>query len=150
MYNYSALKNIIQKRGLVISRSTYPGSGTHCGHWFGDNASQWPHIRQSIPGQSKGDAPPSLSANNYNLFCYNIHTEFCSVWYPSGMVAFDYCSFILARYFMVICHHQVGADICGFFGDTNEQLCTRWQQLGAFYPFSRNHNTYNAIVSIKY
>ncbi|KTG36911.1 hypothetical protein cypCar_00036484 [Cyprinus carpio] len=47
---YDALLSATGKRGVVITRSTYPSSGRWAGHWLGDNYSAWDQLLKSIIG----------------------------------------------------------------------------------------------------
>ncbi|XP_005931267.1 maltase-glucoamylase, intestinal [Haplochromis burtoni] len=92
---YDALLDVTGKRGIVVTRSTYPSSGKWAGHWLGDNNASWDQLYKSIIGMME-----------FSLF---------------GIP-------------------YTGADICGFFNKPDYEMCLRWMQLGAFYPYSRNHN----------
>lgn len=108
-FNYHSLYGFMQSRAtaaffidklkmrpLVLSSSTFPGSGRYVGHWVGDNYSNWDWMKLSL-------------SNIFNFQLFGIPFT--------------------------------GADICGFNGNATATLCSRWMQLGAFYPMMRNHNS---------
>jgi alpha-glucosidase (family GH31 glycosyl hydrolase) len=73
--------------------------------------------------------------------------KFASRWLGDNFSQEKYMGFsitgIMAQNIMGI--QLVGSDICGFQGDTNAELCARWHVVGSFYPFSRNHNSWDTI-----
>lgn len=108
-----AMTIIRKKRPFVLSRSTFAGSGQFTAHWTGDNRATFGDMYFSIPGKER--LPRKSFGRGW--WCILAILNFNMFGIP-----------------------MVGADICGFGLDTTEELCTRWMQLGAFYPFMRNHN----------
>lgn len=56
-----------------------------------------------------------------------------------------FLSIAQALQFMIAGIPMFGADTCGFAHNTDNELCARWMELSAFFPFYRNHNVYAAI-----
>ena len=69
--------------------------------------------------------------------------KYCGYWLGDNHVTYDDMKNSLNSIFQFDIFGQPmnGDDISGFFGDSNPILCNRWHNLGAFYAFSRNHNS---------
>ena len=63
----------------------------------------------------------------------------------SALWSLMYFSIPQALSFSIFGIPMFGVDTCGFNGNTDMELCARWMELSAFFPFYRNHNVLSAI-----
>ncbi|CAH1272390.1 MGAM [Branchiostoma lanceolatum] len=114
-------------------RANFVGTGQYSGHWLGDNKSAWEDMEWSITG--------SYRANFVGTGQYAGH------WMGDNKSAWEDMEWSITGMleFGLFGIPYIGADICGFLQDTTEELCQRWMQLGAFYPFARNHNLNSTV-----
>ncbi|KAK7082631.1 hypothetical protein SK128_006752 [Halocaridina rubra] len=73
------------KRQVVLSRSTYPGSGKYAVHWLGDNAAVWQHLQDSIVGMLEFNlfGLPMVGADVCGFFMDST-MELCARWMQVG------------------------------------------------------------------
>lgn len=68
----------------------------------------------------------------------------------ASLWAYMYFSISQALSFSLFGIPMFGVDTCGFNGNSDMELCNRWMQLSAFFPFYRNHNVLSAIPQEPY
>lgn len=131
---------VLQMKTLCLSSRQYVSShyNLHNMYGFHEAKATWNALRALFPGKR----PFVLSrATTTGQAIYG--------WHWTGDVWSSYESMELSIGqifdFNMFGFSLVGADICGFIGNTTADLCARWSSLGAFYPFSRNHNINEAF-----
>ena len=93
---------------------------------------------RSLQDSTKSPLVFSLSrASIYGTGRYAAH------WTGDNFASWDFFQFAVSELlpFQLFGIPFVGHDLCGFAGNTTAELCTRWMQMGAWIPFSRNHNS---------
>ncbi|KAJ8044860.1 Maltase-glucoamylase, intestinal [Holothuria leucospilota] len=146
---HSALREIFpDKRSMVLTRSNFPSTSRYAYHWLGDNKSQWKHMKWSVIGQLQYIVSGIMMVYTGGLAPFrwtqakllNVDIGKGSQWVGSACGSVQWM-----MEFSLFGFPFIGADICGFIEDTTEEMCQRWMQLGAFYPFARNHNARDAV-----
>ncbi|NWW70114.1 MGA protein, partial [Climacteris rufus] len=113
--------------------------GTPVRHFDVHSLYGWSQAKPSLEGLQKATKERGIVITRST---YPSSGRWAGHWLGDNTAAWDQLSksVIGMMEFSLFGISYTGADICGFFKDSEYELCLRWMQLGAFYPYSRNHN----------
>ncbi|NXA54524.1 MGA protein, partial [Nothocercus julius] len=129
----------LHSKTLCMEGQQYLSDGTPVRHYDVHNLYGWSQTKPTL------DALQSLTKERGIVITrstYPSSGKWAGHWLGDNTAAWDQLakSIIGMMEFSLFGVSYTGADICGFFQDAEYEMCVRWMQLGAFYPFSRNHN----------
>lgn len=127
-----------EKRPFVLTRSSFVSAGAHVNKWTGDNGKEQ---RRRYNSHHCAFIYYTVYSGICFLTCIILLTVVIANTVAIAATWQDLKSSVVSMFdFGLFGIPMVGSDICGFEFETTEELCTRWIQVGAFYPFSRSHN----------
>uniref|UniRef100_A0A8C8VP34 Maltase n=1 Tax=Pelusios castaneus TaxID=367368 RepID=A0A8C8VP34_9SAUR len=130
----------LSHKTLCMESQQFLPDGSPVRHYDVHNLYGWSHTKPTY------DALQSITKERGIIITrstYPSSGKWSGHWLGDNTAAWDqlYKSVIGMMEFSLFGISYTGADICGFFNDAEYYMCARWMQLGAFYPFARNHNT---------
>ncbi|NXN82517.1 MGA protein, partial [Bombycilla garrulus] len=117
----------------------YLPDGTPARHYDVHSLYGWSQTRATYPALHSATKERGIIITRSS---YPSSGKWAGHWLGDNTAAWDqmHKSIIGMMEFSLFGISYTGADICGFFKDSEYELCARWMELGAFYPYSRNHN----------
>ncbi|EMP39847.1 Maltase-glucoamylase, intestinal [Chelonia mydas] len=130
----------LNHKTLCMESEQFLPDGTPVRHYDVHNLYGWSHTKPTYDALQSTTNERGIVITRST---YPSSGKWAGHWLGDNTAAWDqlYKSIIGMMEFSLFGISYTGADICGFFNDAEYYMCARWMQLGAFYPFSRNHNT---------
>ncbi|KAI8142898.1 alpha glucosidase [Fennellomyces sp. T-0311] len=127
--------NLSEKTGMTIAY--HHGGIAHYDYHSLYGHSECYHTRNALIEHNKTERPFILTRSSFVG-----SGRYAGHWTGDNASKWEYLKSSITEIFNVQMFGITysGSDVCGFNDNTTETLCTRWQELGAFYPFARNHN----------
>ncbi|CAL8350989.1 unnamed protein product [Lota lota] len=134
-----AMEKGLNHKTLCMNSQQFLSDGTPVKHYDVHNLYGWSHAKPTY------DALLNVTGSRgvvVTRSTYPSSGKWAGHWLGDNYSSWDqlYKSIIGMLEFSLFGISYTGADICGFFNNAEYEMCLRWMQLGAFYPFSRNHN----------